>query len=288
MAQPPSFQMSLPVLVSELDVEKLNRRDLSSDQWIDVAYAASERAMYGLAIHAFERSHGSFRVRELDEEQRDAERQARASMNRLYTMRREPDRTRMEAVAAATGSFPQGISSPTPARRPLPPPAKTDVTHGASVAPARRPMPNRAPLAIEIDVRPLRSGTEAPVTMQVDIINRSDRPVAANTRLLLNHPSAPPAYGEIYLQVEGPPSYENLVRFSVRAGAPQPEHLRVLASGERVSKRYSLLDYESLHLPGTYTVWVTYRNTVKREVKGKPLFTGAVSSPAVTLERTDA
>ena len=108
-----------------------------------------------------------------------------------------------------------------------------------------------------------------------------------NKRLLLNHASSPSEHGELYLSVKGPAGYGNLVRYHIRAGYPEPKHFGLLAPGESVSQKYPLLDYESFHVPGTYVVWVTYRNTVKTSVKGISVFVGSIASQTVSIRRYD-
>jgi len=287
LSHPLPFRSPSPVTEAELDVEHLQQKELSPSQWLDIAYAAREREMFGLAAYAFGHSSGSFRVHDLEEEEREMRGLAASALNRLYVMRTEADRKRVQAISsrfeqAQVEKAQADTSAPSGQRTAslMPGPSRQVVRPQTQLAPS--------PLAVEIEISPARSSIETSVSLSVALINRSNRPLAVNQRLLLNQPSVPPEYGEIYLSVEGPPGYENLVAYHVRAGPPGPEHFDVLAPGESVSKSYALSKYESLHLPGSYTLWVTYRNTVRASVKGLPLFVGSIASEAVLFERHDA
>lgn len=51
-----SFKSPLPIPASELSFEKLDSMGLEHKQWMDVAFAAEERRMFGLAADALDRS----------------------------------------------------------------------------------------------------------------------------------------------------------------------------------------------------------------------------------------
>lgn len=51
-----SFKLPLPIPASELSFEKLDSMGLNHEQWMDVAFAAEKRRMFGLAADALDRS----------------------------------------------------------------------------------------------------------------------------------------------------------------------------------------------------------------------------------------
>src|SRR5712691_2094195 len=91
LAAPP--RDTLPVDAASLDVDVLERLDLPAERWLDVAFAARQREMYGLAAHAFARG-SSFHVTELDEEEHAMRKEASSALNMLEVMRAEPRPTR--------------------------------------------------------------------------------------------------------------------------------------------------------------------------------------------------
>jgi hypothetical protein len=282
-SSPPSWRFALPIPVSELDVAHLEAKDSASIPWLDIASVAKERQMYGLAAHALRRSGGGVHVRELDEDAREIEQAAGSALNCLYVMRTPEDQAILDALVLS----PQ----PTQVNTPMPRPLSTALS--AAVQPhapkSTGPLGHRqaCPLAVAIQVLPHISPVDVPLQLEVTLTNRSSTPVAVNHRMLLNHPSTPPEYGEVYLNVEGPSGYENMVSYHVRAGSPGPQHFGVLAPGQSVTKSYALSKYESCDLAGRYRIWVTYRNTVRAFVKGLAVFLGAVSSPVVAIERSN-
>jgi tetratricopeptide (TPR) repeat protein len=82
------FASPLPVQPSDLDVGLLEAKGLSPEQWLQVAVAAREREMFGLAAEAFGRG-GSLHLRELDEDLREVEREAGKVLNWLNLMSAE-------------------------------------------------------------------------------------------------------------------------------------------------------------------------------------------------------
>jgi hypothetical protein len=293
LSPPVPFRLTPPVDDSDLDAERLAHRGLSSAEWLRVSSAASERGMHGLAAYAIDSSGGG--ALELVEDEREAERAAHAAVNRLYVMRARDTLSEPALPIPPPGddAWPSGLV-PTTKQTPVPttphappaphadalvPHAGTPTEDDSSLVPRTR-LTSLQPLAVDIRLHP--AGEPA---LAVSLVNRGERPVAVNKRLLLNNPNSPPQYGELYLSVEGPQGYENLTLYNIRTGPPRPEHFGLLAPGESISETYSLRNYESLHLPGTYKVWVTYRNTVPGSVQGLPVYVGSISSPAVSLER---
>ena len=282
LSNPPSFRFLLPVAPYELDVEQIKVKVLSSNQWLDVANGAREREMFGVAAYAFSRVSRPFRIVELDEDEREMEHEAQKALNMLYVMRPKGEREENQPFKAASPgsevtrptapSLPTKMprsSAPLPTRSFASPPAETG-QHG---------------LALEISVIPQKSGIKEGLSLRVVLTNDSDRDMAVNKRLLLNRPNSPPGYGEIFLHVEGPAGYQNMVRYHIRTGLPQSDQFALLPPRQSIEKTYELLNYESFHLPGVYRVWVTYRNTITDTVKGVPLFVGELSSQAVSIER---
>lgn len=269
----PSVMSKQSVPPSELDVETLTERAIRPDQWLDVGFTARARAMYGLAAYAFGHSSESFRVQELDEDEREMEREARNAIIALHAMRQESEQESIDLLTR-----PVEPSAP-PSLAEAPPRA-----HQATDPPSE-PRSEAAFLVLEVRVDPWISVLEAPVTLDIALINRGTRPVAINRRLLVNNATSPPGHGELYLSAEGPPGYSNERQYLIRAGRPQDEHFGVLLPAERVAKSIFLTEFESVHLPGTYRLWATYRNTIRASVKGMPVFVGALSSEAIRLER---
>jgi hypothetical protein len=249
LASPPS---EVPGIDSgSLDAEVLEQRGLPADRWLDVAQAARERELYGLAAHATARV-SSFIDPELEREEHELRQAGRAAVSLLEAMRAEP--------------------------RPIVP----DIFERR--ADADRPVPTRAPSAAPRPVcGPVAPTLDIEIAPAVSTVN--DELLAVNARLLVNNPGSPPGYGELSLSVDGPPGYVNNTAFNVRTGPPPPGDFVVLERGASVEQSYRLRDYESLDVPGTYRIWVTYRNDIAESVGGLPAFVGAVSSEAAAIER---
>lgn len=259
---PPSSDAADP---ARLDTDALEPLGLAPDQWRDIARAAEQRGMYGLAAHALARG-STFVSLELERDEHDMRSRASSEVQVLEAMRLEPRPG--GGLDVLSGSAAPESPGPPQAARPSP----------------RQWSPIAAP-TVEIEVAPSVSGVSDAVVLAVTLANRTGEPIAVNKRLLLNHPSRPPGYGELTLAVEGPPGYENQVMFQIRTGPAQPGDFAVLAPEESVHQTYPLQNYEALHAPGTYRIWVTYRNDVAETVGGRAAFLGAVSSPAVSIER---
>ena len=266
LAMPPP---DAPVPTDQLDVDVLERLGLPPEHWLDIAFAARRRDMFGLAAHAFARGMTVQMLEDDDEhEMREA---AHLARDALAVMSGEAASAPLRAVTS-----PEPAPEPASPASPAPP----------AVAPSPRasPVDLRAP-ALVIAVQPRASRIGNDVVLDVALRNPHSAPIAVNGRLLLNRADAPPGYGELALTVEGPPGYENNVAFTVRSGRPSKEHFVVLEPGAELRQTYSLHAYESLHLPGRYRLWATYRNETRETVDGMAAFVGAVSSDEVELER---
>lgn len=249
---------------ASLDAEVLEERGLPPDRWLDVAQAAREREMYGLAAHATARV-SSFIDPELEREEHELRQEGRAAVSLLEAMRAEP-----------RPAVPDIFERHADADRPV---------ATRERAAARRPVRGPVAPALEIEIAPAVSTVDDDIVLRVVLSNRSGELLGVNARLLLNNPGAPPGYGELSLSVDGPPGYVNNTAFNVRAGPPTPGDFAVLEAGASVERTYPLRDYESLDVPGTYRIWVTYRNDTAESVGGLPAFVGSVSSDAVSIER---
>ncbi len=259
LASPPTPP---PVDASSLDIDSLERLDLPPERWLEIAFSARDREMYGLAAHAFARG-SIIQLTELEEEEHEMRKQAGAALDMLEAMRAEP-RDRRPRLESARTSTPSTAAAPRP-------------------RPASRP--HAAAPALEVDVGPSLSGVGDDAVLAVTLRNPTAEPLAVNGRLLLNNPDVPPGYGELALSVEGPPGYANATAFSVRSGAAAPTDFVVLEPGETITRRYRLADYESLHVPGTYRIWATYSNAAPETLAGHRAFVGSVSSQPVSIER---
>ncbi len=282
LSSQPSFRFQLPVALSELDVERLEVKALSSSQWLDVAFGAGERGMFRVAAYAFSRISRPFQVLELDEDEREMELEAQNALTMLYAMRPEAEREEKHPFEA-TSPGSEVIRPPDPSLLTQKPRSSTSLPTKSSASPPT--VTGQHPLALEISITPQKSGAKEGLSLRVVLTNHSDRDMAVNKRLLLNHPNSPPGYGEIFLYVEGPPGYQNMVRYHIRVGLPRSDQFVLLPPKHSIEKTYELLNYESFHLPGIYRVWVTYRNTIKDTVKGVPLFVGELASRALSIER---
>jgi hypothetical protein len=250
---------------ASLDAEVLEQRELPAGRWLDVARAARERDMYGLAAHATARA-SSFIDPELEREEHELRQEGRAAVSLLEAMRAEP-----RPIVPDIFERRAGADRPVPTR-----------------APSAAPRPVCGPVAptLDIEIAPAVSTVnDDDEVLTVVLSNRTGELLAVNARLLVNNPGSPPGYGELSLSVDGPPGYVNNTAFNVRTGPPPPGDFVVLERGASVEQSYRLRDYESLDVPGTYRIWVTYRNDIAESVGGLPAFVGAVSSEAAAIER---
>jgi hypothetical protein len=278
------IRYSLPVANSELDIERLEAKGLSTNQWFEIALTAEEREMFGVAANAYERSSGSFIDFELGREQEKMKLRAENALALLDKMRAETEeqdqKNELETPPlSSTTSIETGGSMPANhvQESPTQPLSQQNLPS--------QPREGSSPLNMEISVNPQQSAIGDQIWLNVVLTNISEQVVAINKRMLLNRPNTPPGYGEIFLNVEGPPDYQNQVRFSIRAGLLTEDQFSLLSPRKSVEKTYRLWKYESLHLPGNYKIQVSYRNTVERKVKGMPVFVGSISSEAISLVR---
>lgn len=116
------------------------------------------------------------------------------------------------------------------------------------------------PLVLRASVEPVSSSVGDPVSLAVRLFNTGETEISVSRRLLLNHPDAPAGYGEVFVETDGPPRYRNVRRFHVRAGAATDADFVTLQPGAHVGREYMLTDYESLHVPGRYSLVVGYRH----------------------------
>jgi hypothetical protein len=240
------FRHVPPVPEADLDLDRLAGARLTTREWMTVALAAEERELFTLAAYALRRGW--------------AEAAGPEAARDVEEMRYEAASGRAALAAMRTGHE-QPASRTDPAAR-----------RGGEVS-------------LEADVSPEVGTVGEPVTLTVALLNTGDEPIGVNARMLFNHETAPPGYGEIFVRIAGPPAYENLTRFTIRAGQPRDDDFQVLQPGERVVRTYELRRYQSLHLPGEYRVRVLYRNAVRRTLGGVPVFAGSVDAPPVTHVR---
>ena len=282
LANPSPFRIALPIAPTELDADQLETKGLSDEQWHTVAYGASEREMFGLAAYAFSRVGRPFRVLELDEDEREMENEAQKALNRLSVMRVDTEQTAHQSIKAPLINTRSAELFTSPQASQVP-----NAPHPLPTTPIEAPPSQIAfsPLILTTRITPQNSEVGKELLLLVTLTNKSAQMLAVNKRLLLNHPNAPPGYSEIFLKVEGPPGYENMVRYHVRAGLPQPDQLVVLPPQQGIEKAYDLVNYESFHLQGIYRVSATYQNTIHRTVQDIPVFVGTLSSQICIIER---
>jgi Tetratricopeptide repeat len=236
------FRHVPPVPEADLDLDRLSGARLTTQEWMTVALAAEERELFALAAYALRRAW--------------AEAPGPEAARDVEEMRYEAASSRA-ALAAMRAGHEQAASTGQAARR-------------------------RGEVSLEADVSPETGTSGEPVTLTVALLNTGDEPIGVNARMLLNRETAPLGYGEIFVRVAGPTGYENLTRFTIRAGKPQDDDFQVLQPRERVVRTYDLLRYQSLHLPRKYRLHVLYRNAVRHTVGGVPVFVGSVDAPPVT------
>jgi hypothetical protein len=274
LGRPLVYQMPIPDIAASLDIDELEKLDLSHDIWLQLAFAAREREMFALSAIAFDRSIGQIRVLELEEDERDMWREARNAWNALSAMEKDIDPT-VPLPGTQPAAYEEVATS-------------TSISPEFSLASTRRATALASefmPIEVRIEVSPAISCVGDPLKLDVTVRNRSATEIGVNARLLLNRPDTPPTFGEIYLSVEGPPGYENTVFYNVRTGPPDTKHFALLAPNEMITKEYRLQQFESLDMPGSYRLWVTYRNTVRSSIRGVRLSVGSVSSNPIDVIR---
>jgi hypothetical protein len=285
-AWPPDWRFS-PVDNHDLDIERLEQKNLSTNQWLQIAYAAKERGLFGVARRAFAYAEESYTDFDLIRDREEMAYEADLNLGILAEIRSEP-------TSAATKHKPK------PKPRSLPPPAKptqpdasatenqpTQTGERQTTLPISRPRPGTGqyPVQLDIAVVPERSIIGAEIELTVVLTNISEQTIAVNKRMLLNRPDVSPGYGEIFLYVTGPEGYQNKARFTIRTGPPTANHFTLLSTGQSIRKSFRLWKFESLHLPGNYEIVVVYHNGVAYTVKGIQAFAGTVTSHAFSFVR---
>ncbi len=271
-----------PVADADMDIERLAQRTLSAGQWLDIGLAAKERELIGVAAQAFANGVDSSLTADWAEEMAEMEYAADLQRALLAEMRIGTKQATVDVPSSAattlatTGGAPPTLPS-TPAKTP---------SAGVIGTPPALPQVTTHPLRLEIAVTPAQSKIGAETTLTVTLINSSASPIAVNKRLQLNHRQAPPGYGEIFVNVQGPPGYQNQTRFQIRSGPPAAADFTQLPPGAQITETYRLWRYESLQLLGGYRVWVTYQNVVAATLQGRTVFTGVVESAPITLIKT--
>lgn len=284
--KPLTFDKLVQVKDSEMDMEHLKKMNISAAQWSRISIAAKERDMFGLAFCALQHSSGPFLDFDLAKDQHEALYEAELNMDLLDEMDTEPDYNDQK-------NLDKTIIPPLSRAKPVEPDKTIPVIkkHTSLAPELTRPKPaaipqtDSYPLRLDISVTPQQSIVGEKLFLKTFLKNVSQKSAAVNKRLLLNRSNVPAGYGEIFLNVEGPPEYQNQVRFNIRAGLPDKDQFDLLAPNESIEKSYQLWKYESFHVPGTYKIWITYQNTVECKVKNIPVFTGTIISNPVKFNR---
>ena len=273
---PSPFRAPVPVSESDLDIERLERLRLSSTQWAQIAHAAEEREMPGLALVSLQRGAPSFQDIDAARDVNEAVFKAEDGIALLEDMRAAADDRATPPRPAAATTTPAPLPAAAPVAQPaLPPPP----------SPVR--MRELQEIEVTLHVDPPESRIGAEVRLHVTLTNVSGSVVAVNRRLLVNHADVPDGYGEIVLQIDGPRGYQNAARFNVNAGVPGAEHFGLLSPGQSLRESIRLWKYETVHLPGRYLIRVVYRNPIARVVDGVPVLVGSASSHVASFRRTD-
>jgi len=178
-----------------------------------------------------------------------------------------------EARAAIDAIRSRRLASRARVREDLPMPADSDGTQG------------RLELELQVPSRPVPIGDE--VMLTVALINRDAVPILVNRRLLPTPRGGPRALGEIRVEVSGPAGYVNRKAAHVNAGRPRAEDFAELAPDAAVERSFPLTRFHSLHIPGEYSVRVSYANAATPEgLDGRP-WTGEIESEWQAIERVE-
>jgi hypothetical protein len=140
--------------------------------------------------------------------------------------------------------------------------------------PAPKPDPRSLPplpFLLTLQVDPVDGQIGTPTELVARLQNRSAFPQVINSRMLLNHAGAP---GEVLVEVQGPPGYSNRVGFRIRVGPAEPRLFVRLEPGASIEQTWRLDRYQSLDVPGSYLVTVTYHNESERSPDGRPMAVG--------------
>jgi len=141
------------------------------------------------------------------------------------------------------------------------------------------------PLELTLEAKVASISLDESVLVRVILRNIGSAPITVNSRMLLNHPTAPDAAREIDMAISGPTNYINLKRFHVNAGPASPNHFVVLQPEESVECHYDLTQYFSLHVPGEYKIVARYTNRSQESIYGKRPWVGSLTSEAITIKR---
>jgi hypothetical protein len=265
---------SFPELaVAELDMDVLERLDPASVPWAEVALAADQRGMVGLAAIASDRGLGTFAdgedFRDLDALERKAALERRllekmspsgggpSSEGTYPEHELAPDEVVTEEIAVNTGAADDALAG-VDGRAELP--SLDDVIH------------------LDARVVPAISSMRAPVQLLLRLENSTDTPLLVNARMLFVAPEASPLCGEITAQVHGPAGYANDVAFTIRSGAPSPHDFIEVGPGGVIERAFPLSRYERLDVAGDYELQVTYRNVVPQRVGHLVALVGAATT----------
>ncbi len=269
---------------TDMDIEVLDKRPLSTRQWYRVALVARERGMLGLSSRALERSTGEFVDADVLREVEEVRYEAELKVALLKEMRAGPPSSRAGESRTRPGSEGhkrQGgrrdVTGPPAQPRPAPPPQEAQRSDVAES------MAELSGLRLEVTASPVEAPPGEQIRLTARLTNVGDETLVINGRMLLNRPDAPVTHGEIVLDVEGPRDYDNEILFTVRVGEPKDEDFRLLEAGGSVERVYRLWKYHSLHVPGRYRLQLTYRNAVGRPMKGVPAVVGSVRSNPISV-----
>ncbi|MFY2826011.1 tetratricopeptide repeat protein [Ruegeria sp. MALMAid1280] len=244
----------------ELPPEVLDRDRLNAAgtvDWRTVADAARAREMFGLAAYAAEQVEG---VPIDAEDARDIlDHGTRAMLERDYLQNLRPG-AQPPLVPSEDQPAVSEMERPTI-------PSSVATPEAASPTPKLPPLP----LVLRVQAYPAEGPVAVPTTLTANLINAASETVIVNSRMLLNNPGGA---GEVWLNVRGPDGYRNQTGFRVRAGRTPREFFMALAPGAAISQSWKLGNYQSLHLPGTYRVELTYHNALSHTPDGRPMTVG--------------
>ena len=258
-----------------LDRDRLGQAPLPpGSDWLTLVDAANEREMYGLAIYALDRWGG------LPIDADDAREIGQVYTNchldeATLTQMRARDKPQqnpgvVQKKISKPIALPDEDLSATISRRGQP------ISTAAGETPQRPTLPELR-LTLAVSVMPVEGRIGIPTKLVATLSNPTSAALLVNTRMLVNHTHSP---GEIWLDVQGPEGYRNMVGFRVRAGQAPQECFASLAPGASVQQSWALNDYESMHLSGNYVVTLTYHNEIDRAPDGRPMAVGKVAGVA--------
>ena len=124
---------------------------------------------------------------------------------------------------------------------------------------------------------------DEPILITVSLLNPGSQTVRVNSRLVLNHESAPEFARDLYFDVVGPENYSNIYLFRVNAGESGAGDIVELKSGERYQRTIELTRYHSLHVAGEYKLVAHYQNHTSLD--DLDIWQGSLQSEALVIER---